>query len=97
MAHEQLRTVPVRQSLLRPILLFGGERELVLGSALISTLLIAGVMTWLAVVAGVLFWLAMLWVLTRMAKADPLFSRVYLRHIRYQAYYPAQSWYTVRE
>lgn len=97
MAHAHLRTVPIRQSPLQPILLFGAERELVLGSGLISIFLIAGVMTWLAVFAGVLFWVGMLWLLTRMAKVDPMLSRVYLRHVRYQAYYPAQSWYVVRE
>jgi len=31
------------------------------------------------------------WGLTRAAKHDPQLSRVYVRHIRYQEYYPARA------
>ena len=31
------------------------------------------------------------WGLTRAAKHDPQLSRVYVRHIRYQDYYPARA------
>jgi hypothetical protein len=43
------------------------------------------------VVLAALFWVGAVAVLQRMGKADPLLRQVYLRHIRYEDWYPAKS------
>ena len=85
------RTIPIHVSLIRPILLMGAERELVLVSAILAAVLVMSLERVIFTIAGVVFWGLSLPVLQRAAKADPQFSRVYLRHTRYRAYYAAQS------
>jgi type IV secretory pathway TrbD component len=75
------RTV-VRQSMLRPMLLLGGERELVIMSGML---------------AGILFWMGALFVLQRMAKDDADLSKVYIRHVNRKVYYPATPHWTSPE
>lgn len=89
--NERPRTIPVHLSLMRPILLMGGERELVLISAIIAAVLVLSLERLIFTVIGVVFWSLSLAALQRAAKADPQFSRVYVRHSRYRAYYAAQS------
>jgi type IV secretion system protein TrbD len=85
------REVPFHESANRPNLLLGGDRELVLVFAILAAMLVFAVMKWWSVVAGVVLWLKAVGVLARMGKADPLLRQVYLRHIRYRAFYPAKS------
>ena len=94
--NEQPRTIPIHVSLIRPILLMGAERELVLISAIIAAVLVMSLERLLFTVVGVVFWALSLAALQRAAKNDPLLSRVYLRHTRYRAYYSAQSRATAR-
>jgi type IV secretion system protein VirB3 len=94
--NEQPRTVPIHLSLIRPILLMGAERELVLISAIIAAVLVMSLERPLFAVVGVVFWALTVGALQRAAKNDPLLSRVYLRHTRYRAYYAAQSRATSR-
>jgi type IV secretion system protein VirB3 len=94
--NEQPRAIPVHLSLIRPILLMGAERELVLSSGIIAAVLVMSLERLVFTVTGVLFWTMSLAALQRAAKADPQFSRVYLRHVRYRAYYAAQSRVTSR-
>jgi type IV secretion system protein TrbD len=94
--NEQPRTIPIHISLIRPILLMGAERELVLTSAIIAAVLVMSIERLLFAVVGAVFWALSLAALQRAAKADPQFSRVYLRHTRYRAYYAAQSRTTAR-
>lgn len=75
----------------RPDLVAGCERQLFLLTALFSATLIVVVQTWFAVVAGVVTWVVGVAVLRRTAKADPVMSRVFARHVRYRAWYPARS------
>jgi len=42
-------------------------------------------------VVAALFWLGAVGVLQRMGKADPLLRQIYMRHIRYESWYPAKS------
>jgi type IV secretion system protein VirB3 len=72
-------------------LLLGGDRELVLVSGILAAILIFAVMTWWSILAGAVLWLAAVAVLARMGKVDPLLRHVYVRHIRYRAFYPAKS------
>jgi type IV secretion system protein VirB3 len=94
--NEQPRTIPIHVSLIRPILLMGAERELVLISAIIAAVLVMSLERPLFAVVGVVFWALTVASLQRAAKNDPLLSRVYLRHARYRAYYAAQSRATSR-
>ena len=88
---DKPREIVIHQSANRPHLLLGGDRELVLFAALLSAMLVFALVTWWGVLAGILLWFLAIAVLSRMGKADPLLRHVYLRHLRYQAFYPAKS------
>jgi type IV secretion system protein TrbD len=88
---ERAREVTFHQSANRPNLLLGGDRELVLFSALFAAVLIFSLAKLWAAMVGVVFWLTAVGVLRRLGKADPLMRKVYLRHIRYKQFYPAKS------
>jgi type IV secretion system protein VirB3/type IV secretion system protein VirB4 len=60
-------------------------------SALIALLVGVGGLTAVSAVAAVSFWLVAVFALRRMAKADPVMSRVWLRHIKQQDFYPAKA------
>ena len=93
----EARRIPISRSLHRPALLFGAERELVLFTAMIVAVFIfsavytssKGVLV-MAIVAGVA-WFVALRLFQTMAKADPLMTKVYLRHVRQAAYYQPRS------
>ena len=80
----------------RPNLLAGAERELVLSMGIVTALLVVVAMNWFAAATGVFVWVVGLGVLRAMAKADPHMSKVYTRHVRYRAYYPARARLTAR-
>jgi type IV secretion system protein VirB3/type IV secretion system protein VirB4 len=85
------RTLPIHQSLHRHAHVLGAEREPVMTSALIALLVGVGGLTAVSAIAAVTFWLVAVFALRRMAKADPVMSRVWLRHIKQQDYYPAKA------
>lgn len=85
------REIVIHQSCNRPNLLLGCDRELVLLSAMLAGMLAFAVATWWGAVLGVLLWISAVAVLSRMGKADPLLRQTYIRHIRYQPFYPAKS------
>lgn len=86
-----MRTVPIRQSLHRHNQVFGAEREMVMFSALIALLVGVGGMTLISGVSAGLFWICSIVVLRLMAKNDPVMSKVWIRHIKQQDYYPARG------
>lgn len=86
-----MRRIPIHQSLLRPALILGAERDLLLCSGLLALLVGVGGFTLYSALAGFLFWVAASFVLRRMAKHDPVMSKVWLRHVRQQEFYPARS------
>jgi len=86
-----LRTIPVRRAGNRPNLFMGGDRELVMFTGLIAFALVFSAQELRATLYGMILWLGSLYLLRLMAKADPQMRVVYLRHRRYQRYYPAQS------
>ena len=88
---DEPREIQIHPSLNRPRLILGGERELVIYVGVISAVLIFGLVSWWSTILGILFWIFAMAVLVRMGKADALMRRVYLRHVRYQPYYPARS------
>jgi type IV secretory pathway TrbD component len=87
----------VRQSLLRPMLVLGGERELVFASGMIAAILALAFGDLVLAAIGIGFWLVILVVLQRMAKHDAQLSRVYVRHLNKKVYYPALPHVTALE
>ena len=86
-----MRHIPIHQSLHRHAHILGAERELVMGSALIAMLVGIGGLTIVSVASAIVFWIVSVVVLRRMAKADPIMSKVWLRHIRQQEFYTAKG------
>jgi type IV secretion system protein VirB3 len=86
-----LRTIPIRRAGNRHNLFMGGDRELVMMAGLLAFALIFQAQELQATVAGLLLWFGALFACRRMAKADPQLRFVYMRHRRYQPYYPARS------
>lgn len=81
----------IHPSLHRAPLVMGGEREPVMVSALIAFIVGAGGMTLVSAVTAFAFWLLALFVLRHTAKTDPQLLQVWLRHIKQQDFYAAQS------
>ena len=91
MSETELHRMPIHQSLNKNDLMAGCGRPLLLISGVVAVLLIVVSQTIIAAVFGVLFWILVIGVLRKMAKADPIMSRVYMRHIKYSDFYPARS------
>ena len=86
-----LRYTPFYRALHRPNLFLGGERELVMSTGVLCASLIISSQNWPATIVGLTIWFVSLGVFRMMAKIDPYMVRVYLRHLKYQNYYPARS------
>jgi len=85
------RKIAIHQSLHRHNLVMGAERELVMTSALIALLVGIGGMTWVSALCAGVFWIVAIFVLRRMARSDPLMSKIWLRSIKQQDYYSPLS------
>jgi len=88
---DRPREIVIHQSANRPHLLLGGDRELVLLAALMSAMLIFALVTWWGIVAGIAIWIGAVAVLSRMGRFDPMLRQVYVRHVKYRAFYPAKG------
>jgi type IV secretion system protein TrbD len=88
---DRPREILIHQSANRPNQILGGDRELVLVAMLTSISLAFSLGTWWGLGLSVAFWVGAVAVLQRMGKADPLLRQIYVRHIRYKAFYPAKS------
>lgn len=86
-----MRTATIHQSTIRPALVLGAERDLVMFSGLIALLVGVGGFTLISAILGGIFWLVAVFVLRRMARVDPQLSKVWLRSIKYQTFYAAKS------
>lgn len=93
MSHDSLKT-PLHPSLVRPILLGGAERELVLINAIVIAALLLGIGPHpLTLAIAVFLGTAGHSAMVLAARFDPQMLRVYSRHIRYRTYYPARALY----
>ena len=88
---DRPREIVIHQSANRPHLLLGGDRELVLFAALMSAMLIFALVTWWGIVAGIAIWIGAVAILSRMGRFDPMLRQVYVRHVKYDASYPAKG------
>lgn len=91
------REVDVYESINRPNLLMGCEREPILVVAMMCAMLVFALLTFWSIVLGVGAWLVAIYTLRKMARADPMMTRVYSRHLRYAPFYPAQPRVTGKE
>lgn len=82
---------PFHRALHRPQQVMGGERELMLLSMLVAGGMIVSAMNMVATVLGLVIWMVCVKGLRRMAKADPIMSKVYLRQLKYGHYYGSFS------
>jgi type IV secretion system protein TrbD len=88
---SELRRTPMYRVNWRPNLLLGGERELVLITALACGGLAVSGMNLVSAVTGGGVWLVCIGLFRLMAKADPHMTQVYLRQLTHQRFYPARS------
>jgi len=89
---DEPRSVPIRQSLLRPELVMGGEREPVMCSALFAILVgTSGAASgqFVTVALALAFHFGAVFLFRRLAKADPKMTQVWRRQIAYRHFYPA--------
>lgn len=86
-----LRRTALFRVMYRPRLFLGGEREPTLMMAMVAAgLAVSGQnLVTLTVAAGL--WFGCIGLFRQVAKADPQMSRVYLRQLKYQGYYPPRS------
>lgn len=85
------RLTTVYQSLHRHNHLLGAEQDLVMLSALVAFMLAMSGLTLVGIISALIFWVFAIFGLRKMAKHDPIMSKVFLRHIKQQGYYSAKS------
>ncbi len=85
------QAIPIHESLNRPLLVLGGERNLVLMLGVVAGVFIFSLARFWAFATGLGLWLIGQWALAQAAKYDPLLSKTGPRHARYRAHYPAGS------
>jgi type IV secretion system protein TrbD len=88
---DEPRRIPIHRSLNRPQMMLGGERELVLFSALLAVLIVVSGMNLFSFLTGLALWSLAIAVLIRMGRVDPELSKAYQRHIRYRPHYPPKT------
>jgi len=88
---NSLLSVPIHSALNKPNLVLGGERELMLFTGLISATMIFVALSLQSAVIGIVVWFIFSSLIRKMAKSDPLMSKIYIRQLRYQHYYQAHS------
>jgi type IV secretion system protein VirB3 len=90
--HNTILSCPIHQSLIRPILLGGAERTLVLLNMTLTVMLIFGAGLQISTMLSAIFLIVFgQGILVRLGKYDANFSQVYLRHIRYKDFYLAHG------
>lgn len=89
--NEDLVFTPINPVGIRPNLFMGADREMLMTTGLIAVILVFPSQSIIAAIIGIIIWFVFAHFLRMMAKRDPLMRNVYIRHIHYQRYYPADS------
>lgn len=84
-------SVPLHQSMLRPMLLLGAERELILALGIVAGVFIVSLFQLWAAIFGLVLWAVGAWVLTRAASFDPQLSKTFGRSLRYRKLYKSAA------
>lgn len=88
---NQKISAPLFQSLTRPILLLGGERENIILLAYISMSLCTAGRDFLSVALALIVWFAGIIASKIGAKVDPWATKVFLRSLEYRDFYHARE------
>lgn len=92
---SELTRVTIHRAPIRIMMFMGGERNLVITSGMFCAymvyLLSFRYNLLIGMLVGVSLWVVCLMVLRRMAIADPQMWKVFNRHIKYKAFYPAHG------
>ncbi len=92
MADNSASHSTIHQSLTRPLLLAGAERAPAIANWIMAAaIFFGGGLHWYTITISALLVTVGHWALVQAAKFDPQLSSVYIRHIHYQAYYPARA------
>lgn len=83
--------VPIHEALNRPILMLGGERNLVLMLLIVAGVFIFSLAKLWAAAVGIAIWVLGQWALTRAARYDDQLSKTGPRSLKYRRFYPAQA------
>lgn len=84
-------SVKLHESLNRPMLMMGGERNLVLMLAILSGVFILSLAALWAAIFGVFLWMLGMYALSRAGAYDHQLSKTGARSLRYRKFYPAQA------
>lgn len=77
--------------MLRPMLLLGAERELILTLGIVAGVFIVSLFQVWAAILGLLLWAVGAWVLARAASFDPQLSKTFGRSLRYRKLYKSAA------
>ncbi len=88
---QTARIMPVYQSLIRHNHMFGAERDPIMLAGIVAVVNGMGGLSILGAVVSLIFWLTSLFLLRKMAKLDPMMSKVFMRYFHQQSYYSAKS------
>lgn len=88
---DQDISVTLHESLNRPMLMLGGERNLVLMLGVLAGVFIFSLAALWAAVAGVVLWMVGIYVLSRAGSYDHQLSKTAVRSIKYRRFYPSQA------
>lgn len=77
--------------MLRPLLLLGSERELILALGIVAGVFIVSLFQLWAAIFGLVLWAIGAWVLTRAASFDPQLSKTFGRSLRYRKLYKSSA------
>ncbi|MFH0754237.1 MAG: conjugal transfer protein TrbD [Candidatus Omnitrophota bacterium] len=85
------RSTPVFQSLTRPILILGGERENIIIIVFIAGAVWFSGKDWIALGIAAVVWVIGVFISRVAAKQDPYQTKVFLKSTRYESFYPARE------
>lgn len=90
---DDLRTIAMYKAANRTVIVFGAERELMLMLMIICFTLIFTGLSVLTTVLGIVGWIIGAMLLRKIAKKDPMMSKVFIRYwTNYsQAFFPASA------
>ena len=68
-----------------------------MGAGLLAAVLIFSIGATWSVIVGILSWIFAVAALARMGRADPVMSKIFVRHTKYKDFYPARASHFARD
>jgi len=81
--------VPLHESVTQPVLIAGGERELVIPITFMAAITWVAGKDLLSIGLAIGIWIVGSLIARSAAKEDAQRTKIFLRHVKYQAFYPA--------